>query len=844
MSVETNSVTPSRSITDIVRTILKPLASLKLTVALFGFAIAIILIGTFAQVDNDIWLVMEEYFKPFWIAHVPAKVLFPRTWLPDLSEEMAGQRLAGIIAALGFLSAGLVGANGKTRTGTIFLPGLILGYSGWLAVSNWLTNGFTFPGGALIGLLMFVNLAAAHALRYRIHARGTRLWSGLGTVATGLLLTYLIVTAGHDQEGLQGEPPIPLEQLWSFVKAGLSALACAEILYAFAAKPGQRASKTLRICSGAAGIILAVVSGWLWVTGDRTYIGPSAMRIVWQLIQGAAAGVILMIGAVLLYRRKAGVVVLHLGIGLMMFGQWFVSQYDVEQQITITEGETRAYAQDIRSLELAVIDSNNSEYAGKDDVRAIPLTKNAKTTEFANGATVQLDGLPFRIEVVEFLRNSRIEQGPSEKYADQIQGNGQRWHVDEMKAASGVKSDSVDLAAVYVRIKDDQDKDLGVYLLSQSQLFMRGGAELSFDAQRFDVAGQAYDIQLRFKRLYKPYEIKLIDVAKKDYLGTTMARAYESTISINGETDVRKIWMNNPLRFSGETFYQTNYFMDPFTGQETSTLQVVKNHGWMIPYVSCMISIIGMTYHFILTLANYKPVGSVSDVTLTSVQKWILPVVFGLLAASMFYKVASPKKLEPAAMDLAAAGRLPVIYQGRIKPWDTLARNNLRVLSERETFSGQLTDAQLLTEWPEIKKQISQKWSTLSEADLDGAVQQTTGEKYVGVAKLVELVTQKVDKPILDVESAVHKLTHERQPAIRWLMDMINDANQWQQHRVIRITDLEVLELLGMERRKGYRYSISEIAPQLEAFDAAVKEARSKDTAELSHYEKKLMDLA
>ena len=38
-----------------------------------------------------------------------------------------------------------------------------------------------------------------------------------------------------------------------------------------------------------------------------------------------------------------------------------------------------------------------------------------------------------------------------------------------------------------------------------------------------------------------------------------------------------KIWMNNPLRFAGETFYQSSYFVD--RGREGTVLQVVTNTG-------------------------------------------------------------------------------------------------------------------------------------------------------------------------------------------------------------------------------------------------------------------------
>ena len=40
--------------------------------------------------------------------------------------------------------------------------------------------------------------------------------------------------------------------------------------------------------------------------------------------------------------------------------------------------------------------------------------------------------------------------------------------------------------------------------------------------------------------------------------------------------------MNDPLRYSGLTFYQSNYHKMP-SGEEYTTLSVVRNNGFLIP---------------------------------------------------------------------------------------------------------------------------------------------------------------------------------------------------------------------------------------------------------------------
>ena len=99
---------------------LDTLASLRLTVVLFALAIVLIFAGTLAQVNKDIWEVMDLYFRA-WFAWIPLQVFFPANFFPNMEP----------------------------------VPG-----------------GFYFPGGFLIGGAMVVNLLAAHGVRFTVQARG------------------------------------------------------------------------------------------------------------------------------------------------------------------------------------------------------------------------------------------------------------------------------------------------------------------------------------------------------------------------------------------------------------------------------------------------------------------------------------------------------------------------------------------------------------------------------------------------------------------------------------------------------------------------------------------------
>lgn len=111
-------------------------------------------------------------------------------------------------------------------------------------------------------------------------------------------------------------------------------------------------------------------------------------------------------------------------------------------------------------------------------------------------------------------------------------------------------------------------------------------------------------MSLRFERDYKPYTIHLIDFRHDRYIGTDKPKNFSSEVQLidrqhNVDRTV-KIWMNNPLRYRGETFYQAS-----FIGEDVTILQVVDNVGWMIPYVACMIVSVGLLAHFGMHLFEF-----------------------------------------------------------------------------------------------------------------------------------------------------------------------------------------------------------------------------------------------
>jgi cytochrome c biogenesis protein ResB len=114
--------------------------------------------------------------------------------------------------------------------------------------------------------------------------------------------------------------------------------------------------------------------------------------------------------------------------------------------------------------------------------------------------------------------------------------------------------------------------------------------------------GQTYSMSMRPRRYFLPYAITLKKFSHDVYPGTDIPKNFSSLVHIShpakGEERDVLIYMNQPLRYEGLTFYQASY------GKEgkLSILQVVQNPGWTLPYISCGLVTLGLLIHFGLTL--------------------------------------------------------------------------------------------------------------------------------------------------------------------------------------------------------------------------------------------------
>jgi hypothetical protein len=126
------------------------------------------------------------------------------------------------------------------------------------------------------------------------------------------------------------------------------------------------------------------------------------------------------------------------------------------------------------------------------------------------------------------------------------------------------------------------------------------------EPQFVKIGGKEVRFSLRPERTYRPYTLTLLKFTHARYPGTDIPKDFRSRVRLaNPETDESReveIFMNTPLRYKGETFYQSSF--DKFDPR-VSILQIVRNPGAETPYLGCIIVALGLSTQFLIHLVGF-----------------------------------------------------------------------------------------------------------------------------------------------------------------------------------------------------------------------------------------------
>jgi ResB-like family len=285
--------------------------------------------------------------------------------------------------------------------------------------------------------------------------------------------------------------------------------------------------------------------------------------------------------------RKLGIHLTHAGLIIMLAGGLFTDLFAVESHMRLSIGDTKNFSEDPRKMELAVIDTSDAEF---DQVTAIP------EAVLRRGGTIEHKSLPFRIAVRHYYQNSRLkmasEAGGSLKPVAN-QGPGAQVVVEPIPRATGVNDRDVVSAAVEIITPE---RSLGTWLVSDAL-----GA-----SQTFSAGGRTWQLAMRPARYYKPYSVTLQKFTHEKYPGTEIPKNFASKVTlIDPDRAVDRnvlIYMNHPLRYRGETYYQAGFERD----DRTSILQVVRNPSFIAPYIACIVVGVGLLVQFGYHLVGFS----------------------------------------------------------------------------------------------------------------------------------------------------------------------------------------------------------------------------------------------
>ena len=121
------------------------------------------------------------------------------------------------------------------------------------------------------------------------------------------------------------------------------------------------------------------------------------------------------------------------------------------------------------------------------------------------------------------------------------------------------------------------------------------------------VQGKKIVVEVTKEALTLPFELSLSQFKMDKDPGTNNPASYESFVKLfsDGHTSKHHIFMNNPMKKLGFTFYQASYSQDN-QGQYNTTLAVNVDQGRTMKYLGSLMLVFGAIWHYNLNSKNKK----------------------------------------------------------------------------------------------------------------------------------------------------------------------------------------------------------------------------------------------
>jgi len=285
--------------------------------------------------------------------------------------------------------------------------------------------------------------------------------------------------------------------------------------------------------------------------------------------------------------KRFGIALIHLGVVMLLVGQFATDMLSVESHMAIREGETVNFSESSGRWELAIIDGSDEK---EDKVVAIP------SSLLNSGGELSHPDMPFKLRPKRYFFNSALSETNETPQFEPVKAENAAgrpiWWI-ELPRETRMNFRDIPSALIEIVGPTGESKPIMI-----SGHFTR--------PQTLTVGGTELKMGLRPERYYKPYSLHLIDFRFDRYAGTEKPKNFSSRVRLEhpetGENREITIRMNEPLRYDGKTFFQASYDK---AEEKTTILQVVDNPSWLTPYFACVIVSVGMIWQFMVHLIGF-----------------------------------------------------------------------------------------------------------------------------------------------------------------------------------------------------------------------------------------------
>ena len=587
----------------------------------------------------------------------------------------------------------------------------------------------------------------------------------------------------------------------------------------------------------------------------------STLRI--PLPGGFLIGALLIVNLVFAHFRhfkataaKIGISMIHAGLILLLIGGFITAVYQEESAMVIPEGETRNYSEAFREYEFALVEKvgttdrvttvpdsifrvigekidavnklaeenknaakklaekngaiaakmtpkeaedflKNAIEKAKEEEKKISETAKKEAVRIASELLIPLPGTAFTLNVKAYHPNAILRaksQMPDGLEIKTTQGIGATAALAYKPMPESYDDNVGNAPTALVEILDSKQKSLGTWIVNLN-------LTESIPAQTFKHKDKNYEVSLRRMRHYLPFSVQLNKFTHEKYPGTQTPRRFASDVSVQegGSKFEFNISMNQPLRHGGQTFFQSS-FGSTKDGKDISVLQVVKNPGWTLPYISVLMMSVGLVWHFGASLGRFLR-GRAAK------------------AAAVSALVLCTLSAQAEEWDTREFGVIPVQSGGRIVPIETLAKGSLLQMRSRTSISlspiERIAFGQKPSTWTAAeKKEIFAELPNLQDANLQAALEK---------------------RPV--------RVTGGSISAVDWLIEVSFRAQVARQLPTFRVEHPNVLKRVGGKPEKSLYVSWDGILKNSKELSEAAEKARNRAQADRDSEDRALLQL-